>query len=383
MSAGRGGLSFASSLFLPTRCLSRTPPFSLSISIAERNNALLQFDTSPMPPAIPGEATSAVTAWPEFHAGVAEGLRFFSMGILGRSWMLYHKTDIPSFGYGGLLFGLGLRGHLSSLSSLEMYRYLSVEHDASLMGLLLGICASKRGSMDDSLLQILRLHMLSSLLPALEFEIGHLSHLGAVIGLGLLFEGSCHISMSASLLEQVHIVSRGCSDGNMLQDSQLACRQLAAGISLGLICIGAGDRTSPGLSVRRLLLAPSITNYRSAKYPVSFTELRHFGLGDEKSDENSLLISIIMAASLMFLQTTDCLLADALWTPADPEETFYPIEQVPLRIAARSIILWNCEDPSVEWVWSQLPLRLQAPLESLIEDWKANPYTLQVEVVFV
>ena len=120
------------------------PQISLAAEVAERNHALIHLDLSATPPAFPGEAMSSFTAWPEFHAGVSEIFCLASSGPLTRTWILYSRPAQASYSYGGMLLGLGLTGHLACLSPTDTYRYLSLEHDPSLMGFLLGISAAKR-----------------------------------------------------------------------------------------------------------------------------------------------------------------------------------------------------------------------------------------------
>ncbi len=51
------------------------------------------------------------TAWPEFHNGVAAGLRLTPSGHqLTRTWIVYNKPEEPSYTHAGLLMALGLTG---------------------------------------------------------------------------------------------------------------------------------------------------------------------------------------------------------------------------------------------------------------------------------
>ena len=58
-----------------------------------------------------GGAFCEHTAWPEFHNGVAAGLRLApSGGQLSRTWIVYNKPEEPSYTHAGLLMALGLTG---------------------------------------------------------------------------------------------------------------------------------------------------------------------------------------------------------------------------------------------------------------------------------
>lgn len=74
-----------------------------------------------------------------------------------------------------------------------MCRYLADEHDPTTVGLLLGTAASKRGSGDAVLSKMLFLHV-PGRHPASfpEFEVSSLVQAAAVMGLGLLYQGSCN-----------------------------------------------------------------------------------------------------------------------------------------------------------------------------------------------
>ena len=59
-------------------------------------------------------APSDLTLWPEFHNGVAAGLRLHPGSKISRSWILYNKTqamkdckDGHSVSHAGVLLGLG------------------------------------------------------------------------------------------------------------------------------------------------------------------------------------------------------------------------------------------------------------------------------------
>ena len=111
--AGRGALALCTHRALPTEPLC-IPELCLSARIAERNNAIINFDTTTAPPAAGGGAKADVTAWPEFHNGVAAGLRLAPGGNLTRSWIVYNRPGEPSYEHAGMLFGLGLTGKTCS-----------------------------------------------------------------------------------------------------------------------------------------------------------------------------------------------------------------------------------------------------------------------------
>ena len=150
--------------------------------------------------------------WAEFHNGVAAGLRI-APGIskvmrnhtsvlhpltythltihtphhthtspythltlhtlqLDSTWIIFNHPPEEKFsnGYAGFLMALGLHGHLASLSEFHLYNYLQEKHELTVVGLLLGISAT-RLSIPPSLLLFPSLSPLSfppsPLLPSL------------------------------------------------------------------------------------------------------------------------------------------------------------------------------------------------------------------------
>jgi anaphase-promoting complex subunit 1 len=57
-------------------------------------------------------------------------------------------TGALDYTHAGVLMGLGLRGQLSALSRPDFFAYLSQKHDATTLAVLIGLAASRRGTMD-------------------------------------------------------------------------------------------------------------------------------------------------------------------------------------------------------------------------------------------
>lgn len=140
----------AEPLPLPDICLvGRVPP----------TNAQLALDTA--------ECPTDLRVWPEFHNGVAAGLRLpleedaaEFVSKITRTWIVYNRP--PSSGqnqsqnnsnapnnpsqnlgnaHGGLLMALGLRGHLTTLEMTDIFDYLTQGTVTTTVGVLLGMSA--------------------------------------------------------------------------------------------------------------------------------------------------------------------------------------------------------------------------------------------------
>lgn len=183
-------------------------------------NGTLALDTSSYPPNF--------RVWPEFHNGVAAGLRLSSaMGAknhertITRTWIKYNKPVTPqqsdnaagsnsssqippNYAHGGFLMALGLRGHLSVLTATDLTDYLTQGTITTTVGIFLGMAANKRGSCDPATSKMLCLHI-PSLLPSsfIPMELASTVQASAVAGIGLLYQGSSHRLMTEFLLNEI------------------------------------------------------------------------------------------------------------------------------------------------------------------------------------
>mgnify|MGYP006081057693 CR=1 FL=1 len=154
----------------------------------------MQLDPASVPPEL--------TLWPEFHNGVAAGLRVAvnmyaaallksrtallresggkeamldhasDAGDVTRNWILYNRTaahsaaqaanlaaqganapatvggDSAIASHAGVLLALGLQGHLKVLTAADICDYLTQGHEPTTIAVLVGIAASRLGSAD-------------------------------------------------------------------------------------------------------------------------------------------------------------------------------------------------------------------------------------------
>ncbi|SCV05259.1 LANO_0H03554g1_1 [Lachancea nothofagi CBS 11611] len=180
-------------------------------------------------------------SWGQFHGGVSSGLKISpkSTGITG-SWITFTKPPELDAQHGGFLLGLGLNGHLKNLEEWHVYNYLSPKQTHTSIGLMLGMSASLKGTMDLKLTKVLSVHIVA-LLPqgSSDLNVNFRVQTAGLIGVGLLYLSSQHRRMTDMLFSQV--TSYVNINEEAVPDEGY---RLAAGIALGLINLGAGAKIS-------------------------------------------------------------------------------------------------------------------------------------------
>lgn len=220
--------------------------------------------------------------------------------------------------HAGLLLGLGLRGHLKCLSMADVYNYLSLSNEFVTVAILIGMATtaahcrkhhkiqhndgvatpsvsvvdtdvestfvldeeqylsrSRRTTkapltgmglelnLERSVSKMLCLHIPSLLPPPFaEFSVPASTQTAALLGLGILYQGTGHRLMTELLLTEI---TRSPSSDQFMNNSgssgistssidQLEGYVLAAGLALGLVILGRGQKTSgdPGLADLKL-----------------------------------------------------------------------------------------------------------------------------------
>uniref|UniRef100_A0A183AQE7 Anaphase-promoting complex subunit 1 n=1 Tax=Echinostoma caproni TaxID=27848 RepID=A0A183AQE7_9TREM len=196
---------------------------SLSANAASSTASLLATANLQQTPAV-----LAAKHWPDFHNGVAVGLSVSPHASVDATWIMYNcrlagassdarpdihgqlntaAPDMPTPEQAGLVYGLGLNGHLNKMTPYDIGEYLVRVHDLHNMAVLLGLCAGKRGTMDQSVLRLLAVHY-RPLLPSdplvhLQLSVPSLCQAAAVFGLGLLYQGSAHRHITNLLITEL------------------------------------------------------------------------------------------------------------------------------------------------------------------------------------
>ena len=409
---GRGMLTIgtmqpvlAEPLPIPDLCLvGRVPP----------TNATLNLDISNCPP--------DMKIWPEFHNGVAAGLRISiqenkgqkgGINQITRTWILYNKPTTQSantassqnrnapninsnsrnsertdHSHGGLLMALGLRGHLSSLAMTDIYEYLTQGGVTTTVGILLGMAATKRSSCDPSVSKMLCLHIPSLLPPSFSaMEVASAAQAAAIAGIGLLYQGSSHRLMTEFLLNEMGRKPTSDYSTHDREGYTLAC-----GLALGMVNLNIGEsngnKNKQGMGAG---LADLHIEERLHRYVVGGTDDIDTRLRREAAERSNAAGSnagepekcsriyegstintdvtapgATLALGLMFLKSGNRPVASSLSLP----DTHFLLDYVRpdllmLRVISRALILWDDVSPTAGWIDAQIPVVVRNSFDHL------------------
>ncbi|VVD00273.1 unnamed protein product [Leptidea sinapis] len=218
------------------------------------------------------------------------------------------------------LLALGLNGHLKDMPFMNIYEYLVKSHEMTSIGLLLGLAATYRGTMDVQATKVLSIHVEALLPPTcVELDIQQGIQVAALLGVGLLYQGTAHAHYSQVLLNEI----------GYQRDQYSSSSRDGSAANL--------DVTSPGAT---------------------------------------------LALGLIYMQSNNPALAEWLRPPDTPYMLDYVRpDLLMLRVIARGLVLWDSIEPSQEWVESLVPATIRPycfvkPTEENI-DYEAMKYHLQ------
>ncbi|KAF5270424.1 hypothetical protein FQR65_LT05612 [Abscondita terminalis] len=304
--------------------------------------------------------------WPLFHNGVANGLRISpDAHNIDSTWIIFNKpknSAETNYEHAGFLMALGLNGHLTNLTILNTYNYLSKSNEMTSIGILLGLASAMRGTANTMITKVLSVH-LEALLPptSMELDVTQNLQVAALLGVGLAYQGTAHRHITEVLLWEI-----GRPPGPEMENStDRESYSLAAGLALGLVTLQQGGRPS-GLSD---LNVPDTLHYymvggnkrvlegsQRDKYRVPSFQIR------EGSNVNLDVTApgATLALGLMYMKTGNKTLAD--WM--SPPTTQYLLDFVRpdflmLRILSRSLILWDEIRPDRNWIEEQVPASIR------------------------
>ncbi|XP_061717841.1 anaphase-promoting complex subunit 1 [Cydia pomonella] len=296
--------------------------------------------------------------WPNFHNGVAAGLALVPMTgtSIDSSWVVYNKprgTQEMSTEHAGFLMALGLNGHLKDMPFMNMYEYLVRCNEMISVGLLLGIAATYRGTMDLQATKMMSIHLEALLPPThVELDIQHGILVSALLGLGLVYQGTQHAHLAQVLLLEI---------GKPPGPEPESCAEregyaLAAGLALGLVCVRAGKDAQPqhATALRTYMLGGERVTKPGAqrdKFKQSSSIRSGSGVNLDVTSPGATL-----ALGLIYLRSNNEAIAGWLAPPT----TAYLLDFVRpdllmLRIIARGLIMWDSIEASEEWIENQVP----------------------------
>ncbi|XP_061600875.1 anaphase-promoting complex subunit 1 isoform X1 [Cololabis saira] len=301
-----------------------------------------------------------MTSWPSFHNGVAAGLKIAPASQVDSAWIAYNKPKSPELAneYAGFLMALGLNGHLTKLATLNIHDYLTKGHEMTSIGLLLGVSSAKLGTMDMSITRLLSIHIPALLPPtSTELDVPHNVQVAAVIGIGLVYQGTGHRHNAEVLLSEI-----GRPPGpEMEYCTDRESYSLAAGLALGMVCLGHGSNLigMTDLNVPEQLYQYMVGGHRRAQ--VGASRERHKSPSYQIKEGDTINVDVTcpgatLALAMIYLKTNNRSIADWL----KPPDTWFLLDFIKpefllLRTLARCIIMWDEILPNTEWVKSNIP----------------------------
>lgn len=347
---GRGAFTLASTWTLLTEAMT-IPALDVSGRVAVMNNSIVHLN-------ITTGTVGDLISWPEFHNGVAAGLKIAPhQAKMSRTWIQYNKPEEPNFSHAGFLMALGLHGHLRVLARSDVYEYLTQTHEATMIGTMLGLAASHRGTMHPTISKMLYVHIPSRHPPSFpELELPTHVQSAAIMAVGLLYQESTHPMTMKILLDEIGRRSGG---GNVLERERYA---IAAGFAFGLVTLGRGNDAS-GFAEP---MVDRLFQYMSGcSEPQNESYAMEYVLDPASGNQvmDGLMVNIdvtapaaTVALALMYLKTECEVVASRLSIP----DTHYSLQFVRpdfilLRVIARNMILWERINPGETWIQGQIP----------------------------
>ncbi|KAK7522618.1 negative regulator of mitosis [Phyllosticta citriasiana] len=282
-------------------------------------------------------------AWAFFHAGVSAGLSISKQADgIDTSWIAFNKPPELSNKHAGLLFGLGLNGHLKKVAKWLSFKYLTPKHSMTSIGLLLGLSVSYMGTMDTLVTRLLSVHVTRMLPPgAADLNLPPLAQTSGLMGIGLLYLNTQHRRMSEIMLseiEHVELEDPSAPRYNVRDEGY----RLAAGFSLGLINLGQGNDLK-GLHDMRLverLLAVAV-----GPRPVDIVHIL-----------DQATAGAVIAVALIFMKTNNWSVAQRINIPDTlPQFDYVRADMFLLRTLARHLIMWDDIRADHAWILKNLP----------------------------
>lgn len=296
--------------------------------------------------------------WFDFNNGVSEGLKISPKCTrINSGWLSQHKAQELNAFHAGYLLGLGLNGHLHSLENWQAFEYLSKAHDMTSAALLLGLCASRRGTRDHKTLQVVSLYCP----PMPQFDLPQpvpISQGVSLLAIGILYAGSADRYLTELILSELNKQALVNTTADFNYRSSYC---MTAGLALGCITAGQGDSSLELLGVNlaeRLhrCITPAEKVQAVIKNPIFFTS------AIEENETEIMITSkgAICALGMAYMKTNNEHVAEQLLLPSlVPKINVVLPDVLMLRVLFGNLVLWSRIRPSVQWCNSCVPAALQ------------------------
>lgn len=332
------------------------------------------------------EVPANMSVWPQFHNGVAAGLRIATdPSDIDPAYIMYNKpkeAEMPPT-YSGFLMALGLTSSLKTLSETYLYDYLIRAEELLSVGLILGMAASYRATMDTKITRMLSIHVESLLPPtAIELDVSHNVQVASLLGIGLLFQNSNKRYIAEALLQEINRPP-GPEMENYVERESYA---LAAGLALGMVTLATGNKD---VGLEDLNIPDTLHFYMTGgtKRSLSGTQRDKYKLPSfqiREGDQINIDVTApgsTLALGLMFFGSGNQAVAD--WMK--PPETMFLLDFVRpdlllLRVIARGLIMWHSVEPTTEWINSQISKTLTDIIKKR-PDPDNDPYDMDHEAI--
>ncbi|CEG81099.1 hypothetical protein RMATCC62417_15338 [Rhizopus microsporus] len=308
--------------------------------------------------------TSEMLIWPQFHNGVAAGLRIAPNNEIDDSWINFCSPAELTPEHGGMLLAMGLNGALKRLPFGHWVRFFSHTYEPVSLGFILGAAVAYRGTRHSKVTKILSVHI-PSLLPdgGHSFNYSNMIIATSLLGMGLVYSKSCDRLMVTVMLQELG--KNAYSDPSTLSPDYESCA-LAAGFALGFITLGSGNHLE---ALEDLQLRNRLYNLMSGRF-VTATHGQHqqdylqedTDIPEMNASKDHLMNLDItspgatIALGLMYLKTENKRVADHVdILETRPYLNYVRPDFLLIRVVAKNLIMWSTIMPTDTWIESQLP----------------------------
>ncbi|KIP09445.1 hypothetical protein PHLGIDRAFT_102877 [Phlebiopsis gigantea 11061_1 CR5-6] len=293
-----------------------------------------------------GKIPLECAAWGDFHNGVAAGLRIApnATGIQS-SWIKFNKPSELTPEHAGFLYALGLTGHLREMLTWHTFAYLTPKHDLTSIAVLLGLAAANAGTRNRHVTKLIAVHTPALLpTPDVDLNVPLITQAAGLSGIGLLYMGTKNRRMAEVCLSQI---SRKDLVQPDLSNEYREAYTFSAALAFGMVMLGKGSNVPADLS---LLSRLRVLIHGESHMTASMKNQR------PSFDVNLTSPAATIALGLMYLRTERKDVAGILTIP----DTILTLDRIQpsfllLRTLAKSLILFDSIQPTVEWVSSNLP----------------------------